>query len=137
LPHAILDINARGDYRGLVSSAKWAPAGPSSVRSFGNGIPQASSIRMLSARLGSILEISLEGLLMRSISLFAAPIDAFVGQISTSKPFQRVRYTSVRVRSGQEVSFYAPGAGEWIMYAVIGFPDGSGSGTYFWRIKVK
>ena len=119
------------------ASAKWAPAGPASLRNFGNGIPAASSLRKISARIGSILEISLEGIEMRSISAFAAPIDEFTGQISTSKPFQRVRYTSVRVRSGQEVSFYAPSAGEWIMYAVIGFPDGSGSGTYFWRILVK
>ena len=75
---------------------------------------------MLSARIGSILEISLEGLAMRSISVFAAPVGAYSGQISTSNPFQRVRYTSIRVRNGQEVSLYAPSAGEWIMYAVIG-----------------
>ena len=137
LPHVLLSINDQGAYRGIISAATWAPAGPASQRTFGAGVPTASSLRQLRARIGSVLTIAIENRPIREVKLYAVPVARFTGQISTSPPFVRLRHTSSRVTAGDRVPFWAPDAGQWVVYAHIAFTDGAGDGTWFWRILVK
>ena len=137
LPHVLLSINDQGAYRGIVSAATWAPAGPASKRTFGTGVPAASALRQLRARIGSVLTVATENRPIGEVSLYAVPAARFTGKISTSSPFIRLRYTSSRVTSGDRVPFWAPEAGEWVVYARIAFTDGAGNGTWFWRIVVR
>jgi hypothetical protein len=137
LPHVLISINDQGAYRGIISAATWAPAGPASQRTFGAGVPTASSLRQLRARIGSVLTIAIENRPIREVKLYAVPVARFTGQISTSPPFVRLRHTSSRVTAGDRVPFWAPDAGQWVVYAHIAFTDGAGDGTWFWRILVK
>jgi len=137
LPHVLLSINDRGAYRGIVSTATWTPAGPASQRTFGAGVPAASALRQLRARIGSVLTIAIENRPIREVTLYAVPVAQFTGQVSTSSPFVRLRHTSGRVTTGDSVPFWAPDAGQWVVYARVTFTDGAGDGTWFWRILVK
>jgi len=137
LPHVLLSINDQGAYRGIVSAATWAPAGPASQRTFGAGVPAASALRQLRARIGSVLTIAIENRPIREVTLYAVPVARFTEQVSTSSPFVRLRHTSGRVTTGDNVPFWAPGAGQWVVYARVAFMDGAGEGTWFWRILVK
>jgi hypothetical protein len=137
VPHGLLSVNEQGAYLAILAGATWTAPGDTKPRRFGKGAPAASDLKKISARVGSVLTVALDTASIDQIAAYAAPAAKYKGALATKSPFTPLRFTSAAATSGARIQFWAPAAGDWIVYASLKYPDGGGVGTYVWRVTVK
>src|SRR5439155_770853 len=81
----------------IVAAATWKAPGATKARSFGGGVPQASALKSVKARVGSVLTVALDTTLIDSVTAYAVPAARFTGRVSTKSPFVPLKYTSAAV----------------------------------------